>query len=214
MAVRSPLAQVVPPSFRTATWHITGVTPYMMSSDRQQDPFDTQAQALTQLVGADTASARSIDKTMMIARLEWELRMYWNAELGPYVPGPNPKEALAESARHGKRETVRKQLVVLELKLPLEYDGPRDLEGLWNDGYRDMRGVVNSRKLGRGGRVRRCRPLFEQWGLTVPVAYNPAELDAATLAAAAELAQIRGMGDGRSIGFGQFISEWTEDDGE
>jgi hypothetical protein len=211
MAVQSPLARVVPSSFRKATWHIKGVTPYMMGSDRGQDPFDTQAQALRQLT-AEPSSKWSIDKAMTVARVEWELRMYWDPDIGPYVPGSNPKEALAESGRHGKRETIRKQLMVLELKLPLQYDGPRDLETLWDEGYRDMRGVVNASRQGQGSRVRRCRPLFEAWELTVPVAYNPAELDTNTLVAAAELAQIRGLGDGRRIEFGQFTSVWEEEE--
>lgn len=206
--VKGPRGRIIPKSFRLAKWTLKGVTPLLMGADRQQDPFDDQARVLKGLVG-ERESSRSIDKTMAIARLEWELRLYFDEELGPYVPGDNPKTCLAQSATFAKKgETVRKHLVVLDAKLPLEYDGPRDLEGLWDAGYRDQRGVVNSGR--SGGRVRRTRPMFEEWSLEVPIAYNPAELDSDTLAQAGELAQIRGIGDGRRIGFGQFESIWAE----
>jgi hypothetical protein len=199
---------VIPPSYRRAEWRIVGVTPYLMGADRARDPFDEQARVFQGLT-LEKASARSVDKHMQIAHLDWELRMYFDDEFGPYVPGDNPKTALAESATFAKKgETVRKHLSVLEAKLPLEYDGPRDLESLWDEGYRDMRQVVNAGR--NGGRVPRCRPCFEEWALTVSVAYNPSELSADVLAQAGELAQVRGLGDGRRIGFGQFVSEWRE----
>jgi hypothetical protein len=134
------------------------------------------------------SSDRTIDDEMSIMHLEWLAGVYHDGEIGPYLPGANVKTALAEAAtRWRKGATVRRSLVVVEQRLPLEYAGPRDLDALWSEGYRDVRGAVTSGQ--NRGRVTRCRPCFEE---TI-----------------AEFAQIRGLGDFRPD-FGTFTAEWTE----
>jgi hypothetical protein len=53
------------------------------------------------------------------------------------------------------------------------------------------------------GRVLRCRPMFKDWSLDVPVAYDPEEIDADFLAIVVERTQKYGLGDYRPE-FGSF----------
>jgi hypothetical protein len=200
-------SRIVPPAFRSAELRLEGEAPLLMHADTLLDithPLTRQFKELT----AKGSAQRTMDDNMNIARVEWLAGLYYDEALGPYVPGAMVKRAITEAAtRLKKGAPLKRGLVVVQTKIPLEYDGPRDLEGLWDEGFRDMRGAVNSGR--NSGRVMRCRPCFEEWALTAEVAYDPTECDADTLAAIAEFAQVRGIGDFRPE-FGTFAATWTE----
>lgn len=196
--------RVIPSAYRGGTIRLEGEAPLLMHADTLLDlahPLTREFKLLAAKRG------RTPDDDMNLAKLEWLAGIYHDGALGPYVPGANVKMALAEAAtRYKKGATIRRSLVVVEHKLPLEYDGPRDLEELWEEGYRDVRGAVNS-GFGRG-RVSRCRPCFVEWALSAEVAYDPAELGEDTLVAALDIAQMRGLGDYRPE-FGTFSASWA-----
>lgn len=198
-------SRIVPSVYRSAQLRLEGEAPLLMHADTLLDithPLTRQFKELTGKVG------KTIDDEMNIARIEWLAGIYHDDELGPFIPGAMVKAALsAAGTRWKKGATINRSLVVIQSKIPLEYDGPRDLDGLWDDGFRDMRGAVNS---GRNrGRVMRTRPCFEDWAITAEVAYDPKELETDVLEAVAEFAQVRGIGDFRPD-FGTFKATWTE----
>ena len=201
--------RIIPPAYREATLRMTGEAPLLMHADTLLDPLHPLTRELRPYL-TKMAKNRTVDDIMSIMRLEWLAGIYHDDELGPYIPGVNVKAALATAGkRFNKGETIKKYLVVMEKRIPLEYDGPRGQDELWEEGFRDVRGVVNS---GRNkGRVSRCRPCFEDWALSATISYDPQQLDRDVLEDVVEYAQICGFGDGRPD-FGIFAGEWTEAD--
>lgn len=199
--------RIIPDAFRSASLRFEGTAPLLMHKDTLMDVAHELTREHRRLVAKPSAS-RTIDDDINIGRVEWHAGLYYDEEIGVYWPGFAIKAAITAAATRFKRgEPLKRGLVVVQQKIPLEYDGPRDRERLWDAGFYDVRSVVNS---GRNkGRVPRYRPCFDEWALSFDLAYDPTECDADTLASVIEFAQIRGIGDYRPE-FGTFTADWIE----
>lgn len=179
---------------------LKGETPLLMSSgevDRESDLY-REYRALSK------TRAKTVEQEAQLRELEWHTRIYFDEKLGPYIPGKNIKELLRSAATKQKLgETVRRSLVVPEYRIPLIYDGPTDLKGLWEAGYRWTAMVANA---GAGaGRVERTRPCFDEWALAFEVAFDTDELDADAFLRALKRSEKFGLGDYRPE-FGAFVA--------
>lgn len=192
------LRRVIPEGYATATLHLEGTAPLLMNSaeaDRDSELF----RAYT-LLGQK--KGKSLDDEARLRELEWELRIYLDDEIGPYVPGRMVKAVLCAAAgKFKKGATVGRSLVTVLYRIPLQYEGPRDQAGLWADGFRYTTMVKNAGF--NAGRVMRCRPMFPEWSLDADLAFDPEEIDADTLGLIVERAQRYGIGDYRPE-FGAF----------
>lgn len=201
---------VVPNGYATGTIDIEGLSPLLMNSpeaDRDGDLF----RAFTLL---SQKPGKTFDDEAQLRRLEWEVRIYFDDELGPYLPGRMLKAVLIEAAgKFKKGATIKRSLTTALYRIPLQYTGPRDQDGLWAQEHRFTTMVQNA---GFGsGRVMRTRPMFPEWGLSVGIAFDPEEIDPKTLAAIVERSQRYGLGDYRPAksggDFGMFAANLTID---
>lgn len=194
------MRRVVPPGYTETRLQLLGTSPLLMNSGEVDR--DTELFRAFFLLGQK--KRKSLEDEARLRELEWELRLYMDADIGPYVPGKNVKELLRSAATKWRRgEDIKRSLVVVPYRIPLTYEGPRDQASLWEAGYRYTTMVANA---GIGsGRVLRCRPMFEKWSLDVEIAYDPDELDHDFLAIVAERAQKYGLGDFRPE-FGSFLA--------
>lgn len=192
------MRRVIPAGYAAAVLHLEGTSPLLMNSgevDRDSDLFRAYY-----LLGQK--KRKSLDDEARLREMEWELRLYLDAEVGPYVPGKNVKEMLRAAATKWRRgEDIKRSLVVVQYRIPLLYDGPRDQSGLWEQGFRYTAMVANAGM--SSGRVLRCRPMFAGWSLNADLAYDPEEIDADFLAIVVERTQKYGLGDYRPE-FGSF----------
>jgi hypothetical protein len=189
-----------PNGYIVYTVTFAGETPLLMSSgevDRESDLY-REYRALSK------ARAKTVEQEAQLRELEWHTRIYFDETLGPYIPGKNIKELLRSAATKYKLgESVRRSLVIPDYRIPLTYDGPRDLAGLWEAGYRYTAMVANA---GAGaGRVERTRPCFEQWSLEFEVAFDTDELDEDAFLRIVKRSEKYGLGDYRPE-FGAFVS--------
>ena len=194
-----PYRKVVPAGYHTATLTLTGTSALLMNSgevDRESDQY----RAFVQL---SQKSKKSLDDEARLREMEWALRLYLDEEVGPFIPGKNVKEMLRSAATKWRRgEDVKRSLIVVQHRIPLLYDGPRDQQGLWDKGYRYTAMVANA-GISRG-RVVRCRPCFETWALEVELAWDAEDLDYDFLQIIVERSRKFGLGDYRPE-FGSFL---------
>jgi len=200
--VLSWLRRIVPAGYAQATLSLSGTSPLLMNNAEADRSGETYRAYY--LLGKK--KGKSLDDEQRLRELEWQLCLYLDDEIGPYVPGKNVKELLRSAAtKWRKGEEIKRSLIVVEYRIPVLYDGPRDQAGLWEGKYEYTTMVANA---GAGsGRVLRCRPKFDEWALLVELAYDPEDLDLDFLHLVVERSKKYGLGDGRAIGFGSFEAE-------
>lgn len=179
---------------------LVGETPLLMSSGE----VDRESELYREYRALSKARAKTIEQEAQLRELEWHTRIYFDEEIGPYLPGKNIKELLRSAATKWKLgESVRRSLVVPDYRIALQYEGPRDLKGLWADGFRYTTMVANA---GAGsGRVERTRPCFDNWSLQCEIAFDTDELDEDSFIAIIQRSQKYGLGDYRPE-FGAFVA--------
>lgn len=194
----SALRRVIPSGYQVCLLHLDGETPLLMSSgeaDRRSDTYRAY-RALSKKRG------KTIEDEDRLGELEWYTRLYYDEELGPYIPGKNVKELLRSAATKWRQgENVRRSLVIPDYRIPLTYKGPRDPVGLWEANFAYTTMVAMSGP--SGGRVERCRPCFDTWSLECEIAYDPEDLDFPDLSMFVERSEKYGLGDYRPD-FGAF----------
>lgn len=181
-----------------------GTRPLLMHNVRLASPMNSYAKHLSALNKAKPSSRRTDEDRLEIARVEWEGGLYFDDEVGPFVPASWVFKSILEGARLGRRgQKVEGGLTVVEMIHPLVYRGPRDINGLWgNDGdspHVDFRTV----RVGQA-KVDRCRPIFSNWAFEAELLVDPSVLDVAELEDIAKIAgQLKGIGDYRQQ-YGRF----------
>lgn len=196
----SPMKRVIPPGHLVHLLTLKGETPLLMSSGESDREGDTYLAYRT----LSKARNKTLEQESRLRELEWYTRLYFDAELGPYIPGKNIKELLRSAAtKYRDGENVKRSLVIPDYRIPLLYDGPRTAEELWAAGFKYTTMVANA---GAGsGRVERCRPCFEKWSLECEIAFDPEELDQHRVEEIVKRSEKYGLGDYRPE-FGAFTS--------
>lgn len=182
---------------------IKGTTMLLMHSAKLADPDDPEVEAFRALI--DERKRKGSDRKVLgeqIRRLEWQLAMYHDPDFGPYIDGRNIKAAIRDAAKAEKMGShVTKFVSVKTDRCYLLYDGPRDVDGMWERAgdFVDIRAVAVQK-----ARTMRVRPKFKDWSMRFVVRFkrdsmNPDDLDKFI----ADAGWV-GVGDGRAIDCGQF----------
>lgn len=182
---------------------VTGVAPLLMRSDTLLDATHPLVSEIREITDKPSKKRTPADLAQM-ARLEWQGGLYYDDDLGPFLPSVNVKMAIRGAAGLARRgASIKRGVQFTDIKLPLLYDGPRDPDGLYAAGFRDTRGVRNG---GMGGSVMRTRPCFEEWALEATMYVDPHEISIEDVAGFVAAAQRFGLGDYRPE-FGLFTAE-------
>lgn len=179
---------------------IIGTRPLLVHSDIFADPLNPLTKAHKSL----TAKRKKTDEDHeLIAKSEWRGGLYFAEDIGPFLPGINIESALVAGGKLSKMGTQLKRSVeVMDTRLPLIYEGPRTVEGLWDQAYYDARSV----KVGTA-RITRYRPLFRNWAVECEIAFDQESIDRDQVIRCLEDAgQYCGVGDYRPK-FGRFTVE-------
>lgn len=193
------LRRIVPPGYARATLLLEGTSPLLMHSS----DYDRDSETYRAYVLLGKKRGKSLDDEQRLRELDWTLGLYLDEQIGPYIPARNVKEMLRSAAtKWRKGEELKRSLVVIDYRIPLMYDGPREQKELWNAGFKYDAMVANS---GAGsGRVVRCRPKFENWSLAVDLAYDPEDFDYDQLELVVERSKKYGLCDYRPEKGGDF----------
>ena len=162
--------------FETISLKVEGITPLIMHNGQMRDPLNHYAKELKKLTGK---RKKSDEDHFAIAELEWEAGLYWAEDTGPYIPSRTLRKLLIEGARKSKDGKIVEAHVVAAGPAPVQYDGPRDIQGLWNTGRSN--GAVVSTFVDRRimtvqrNAVARTRPIFPAWTADLVYQYDAAE---------------------------------------
>lgn len=139
---------------------IRGLAPLMVKSDQTVDPFNTYAIQMREIT--DKKKQQTEADKRKLRRTEWEAGLYYDPEIGPYIPGWNIVRSIRDgAARVKKGKAVLTGVTISDVKVPIRYDGPRDLDGMYDAGFVDVRRIVNN---GAGATIR-ARPRWDRWSL-------------------------------------------------
>lgn len=190
--------RVVPEGYATAMLTLTGTSPLLMNSGEA----DRDSELYRSYFMLGQKKRKTLDDEARLREMEWQLRIYLDEKIGPYIPGKNVKEMLRSAATKWRRgEDIKRSLIVVDYRIPLQYDGPRDQQGLWDAGFRYTAMVSNAGF--NAGRVARCRPMFREWRIETMLAFDPEDIDPDFLHLVVERSQKYGLGDYRPE-FGAF----------
>ena len=181
---------------------IEGVRPLLMNNGMMADPLYPPTRALRAAVTEAKAIKDDPERAAeMVARAEFYGTLYWDDDLGPVIPSENIERLLRDGAaaeKLGKDSQSDAEVFSLDGldAVPVLYDGPRDVEGMWEDPRFVFRKIV---KVGRA-RVARTRARFPVgWALEFNIVlypwatFNPAAAKRALITAG----QRKGLGDWR-----------------
>lgn len=175
------------------TLNVIGSAPLLMHNNTLADPLSDAKKAMTRISKKKT---KTDEDHIAMRRIEFEAGLYHDPEDGPYMPGANIAKSLLMAARIRRNgPKVERGLIVVSPINRLEYEGPRDVSGLWNN--MRFRNVAPVKMQGRTT-VIRCRPMFPKWSFTATALVNPSVLPKEELAEiAADAGQMIGLGDWR-----------------
>lgn len=127
---------------------VRGDAPLLLNNGRTADPLDPftiKLQTFTQ------KRKKTSDDHRAIQRIQWEASMHYSDELGVVLPASMLHSTLIAGAKVTKQgRQVTRGVRGTQFEVPVTYDGPRDVEGLWND---KKRRFVDVRRVVRNGRT-------------------------------------------------------------
>src|SRR5437764_931335 len=105
----SPTHRVVPKGYQVWELTLEGQTPLLMSSgeaDREGDTYRAYRSLSKQ-------RNKTIEQEERLRELEWYTRLYFDKDIGCYIPGKNIKELLRSAATKWRDgENIKRSLVV------------------------------------------------------------------------------------------------------
>lgn len=183
-------------AYQTLRFRITGVAPLLMHNGQLADPLNPHSRSIAEI--SSKRKKTDADHVEM-ARREFFGGLYISGGR-PCIPSEMLEATLVRGAMKEKRGPAAKAGILVEHHALLEYVGPTDPKGLWEDERFRLRSAV---KVGTA-KVMRTRPLFDGWTAEFDVKFLPTMVNGrevqSFLTAAGE--QI-GVGDWRPR-FGRF----------
>lgn len=182
------------------TLNLRSTTPMLQHNAQLASPLNGYARKIKAISAKRT---KTDEDRWELARLEWEAGLYYDENTGPTLPNMNVYAALREAGKMSKsRRKIERGVMITQMSVPLEYDGPRDLASLWGNGESAF---VDLRSVGvQTNRVDRCRPIFPAWSAQTEWLIDPAVIDPEEVISIADTAgRLIGVGDFRLI-YGRF----------
>jgi hypothetical protein len=150
---------------KTVTFELTGVAPLLMHNGHLVDPTNSYAKQLKELTGKRKKTEADL---LIMSEIEFKGGLYLDENLQVVVPGEVVEATIINGAKKSKEGTTAKMAMFVSGQYPLEYDGPKDVQQLWED----KRFVfVKPVKIGMS-KIMRTRPIFKNWKVTIDVQYN------------------------------------------
>ena len=197
-------------AIKQAIIKITGISPLLQNNPQTVDPFNRYSKAKKAITNKRTA--KTDDDLIELGNLETESKIYFDDEIGVYVPATWLTEAINVTAfavaKIGKAK-MRGGLFATEPKVKLHY---RDMSKVKTITDVVMNPVFRHRMLLKQGQVRvpKDAPIYHDWSFQTVIEFDDTVLDFGSLKRIVERAALYGgFGDFRPT-FGRAKAEVTE----
>lgn len=144
----------------------------LMHNNQGVDPLNKYSVMLKKYTGK---RIKTEEDHIAISEISWRSGLYYDEIAGPIIPPEMIEACIREGAKKTKKgKTIQANLRVVEDIIPLEYKGPRDIEGLIKSGeFRDFR----VGKLKGKTSINITRPRFDRWSIQFTLEYNDQLID-------------------------------------
>ena len=181
-----------------------GISPIILHSCQCVNPLHPLSMEMKKITAIRKKTEEDIRK---LSDLEWESGLYWDDQVGVYIPAENIEATIREGAKARKKgKNVVKGFMCDDLKIPLDIKENLTKEQMRDDmRFRDVRAMKVQQ-----ARVMRTRPRFNTWNLTFEASYDENMLDFKDVCDAIEYSgQYVGLCDSRPK-YGKFTARITE----
>ena len=153
-------------ALETVAVRIVGISPIIPHNGQLADPMNKFVRSIKEITAKGKKKTDADMEAM--ARLEFMGGLYVDEDGHPAIPGECIEGMIRDGAKKSRAGKDAICGIISDGVWPIIYDGPKDLEKLWQDErFRDYRGV----KVGQA-RVMRMRPKFPDWSLDFQVTYQ------------------------------------------
>lgn len=184
---------------------LKGVTPLIMHSCQCVNPLHPISIAMKKINGKKRN--KTDEDLALLSDLEWEGGLYWDDDIGIYIPAENVEATVREGAKaRRKGKDIVKAFSCNEMLIPLDIGERLTKEQMKSEfRFRDVRAMKVKQS-----RVMRTRPRFNMWSLSFTAQYDENILDFREIVDAIEYAgQYVGLCDSRPK-YGKFSATVTE----
>lgn len=181
-----------------------GISPIILHSCQCVNPLHPISIEMKKI----TSNRKKTEEDMRkLSDLEWESGLYWDDDVGVYIPAENIEATIREGAKARKLgKHIVKGFMCDDLKIPLDIKEKLTKEQMCADmRFRDVRAMKVQQ-----ARVMRTRPRFNTWNITFIASYDENILNFDNVVDAIEYAgQYVGLCDSRPK-YGKFSARITE----
>ena len=197
-------------AIRQATISIAGISPLLQNNPQTVDPFNQYAKAMKAITNKRTGKTE--DDLIELGNIEARAKLYFDDQVGVYVPARWVTEALVTAA-HGiikvSRDKMRGGVFSTEDKVALHYDGIEQVKTaddvVYNPKFRLRMGLPQGRV-----RVPKDFPIFHGWSFGTVIEFDDKVVDLGGIKRIIEhSAKYVGFGDFRPT-FGRALGEAHE----
>lgn len=178
---------------------LVGRTDLVLHNNQCVDPLNP----LKKQISAITGKKKKTDADhLQLRKLEFIAGLYFNDQLGPFIPAQNLRKMLIEAARKDKNGKQFESGIFVEDHAPIQYEGPRTVEKMIECGDEYMWTTPAGNQ---SSTIMRTRPRFRKWHVDFELIAEPSLVQRDMLENALRHAEISvGICDARSIGCGRF----------
>jgi len=141
------------------TVEIEGDTPLLIHNGRTSNPLDEYAKKMKLITSKRKKTEEDIEKLLDI---QWNASLYWNDQIGLYMPVENLQAALHKACKkHKMGNNVSAFIFSEKLGFQIETEGHKDLSVL--SARKECR-FVKTVTIQRA-KTLSCRAIFNEWGI-------------------------------------------------
>lgn len=150
---------------------ILGQTPLLIANGQTADPTNYHSKKLKSLTSKRNKTEEDLEN---ILETQWEAGLYWNDEIGLYMPSENLYAGFLKAARKHKIGNKCSAISFSEsLGYPILTEGHKDFVSLKSNPKNKFKKIVVIQR----SKTVSCRPIFHNWKINFDIEFEREVID-------------------------------------